>query len=207
MMETATAGYELVVIGGSAGSMSVLSELLPALPAEFPLPVVVALHLHPHQDGYFVEHLSGQCALAVREAEDKCAIEPGHVYFAPPNYHLLIESDRTLALSVDEKVNYSRPSIDVLFESAADRYGRRLIGVILTGANNDGAHGLRAIREKGGLAIAQDPGTAESPFMPSAALEVAGADFVLPPRKIGALLVELTQRRISPDVEARDPDR
>ena len=132
--------YELIVIGSSAGALDALSELLPFFPANYPLPIVVVQHLHPLQDVYFIKHYAQKCALPVKNAEEKEPIKPGVVYFASPNYHLLIEDDRTFSLSVDEKVNFSTPSTDVLFESAVDVYAQKIIGVILTGANQDGAH-------------------------------------------------------------------
>ncbi len=174
--------------------MAALTKLLPVFPADYPLPIVVAQHLHPWQDDYHLEHFGDQCALIVKEAGDKESIEAGHVYFAPPNYHLLINDDKTFSLSVDDKVNYARPSIDVLFESAVDVYAPWLVGVILTGANNDGAEGLRLIKEKGGLAIVQDPQTAESGYMPKAAMEATPVDHVLSVPEIGKLLVELPRR-------------
>jgi two-component system chemotaxis response regulator CheB len=180
-----------VVIGGSAGAMKVMSSILASLPAEYSLPIIVALHLHPLQDSYFVKHFKGGCALTVKEAEDKEAIQAGHVYFAPANYHLLVENDHTLSLSVDDRVNYSRPSIDVLFESAADAYMAHLAGVLLTGANNDGALGLKRIKEKGGLVVVQDPDTAESPYMPKTALQTTEVDYVLPLNQIGSWLAGL----------------
>ena len=136
-------------------------------------------------------HYSGGSALTVKDADEKEAIRPGFVYFAPPNYHLLIETDHTFGLSIDPKVNYSRPSIDVLFESAANVYGPRLIAILLTGANNDGAKGLRLIKEKGGLVIVQDPRSAEFPFMPEAALQAVKPDFVLGLAELGRWLAEL----------------
>jgi len=189
-------GYQIIVIGGSAGTMAALTELLPVFPAGYPLPIVIAQHLHPWQDNYHVEHFGDQCALAVKEARDKEAIEAGNVYFAPPNYHLLINDDKTFSLSIDDKVNYARPSIDVLFESAVDVYAPWLVGVILTGANNDGAQGLRLIKESGGLAIVQDPKTAESAYMPKAALEATRVDYVLPLQGIGKLLLEIAGKAI-----------
>lgn len=183
--------YQLVVIGGSAGATAALIQLLPVFPADYPWPIAVVQHLHPLQDGYFVERFAHKCALTIKEADDKEPIKAGYVYFAPPNYHLLIEDDKTFSLSIDEKVNYSRPSIDVLFESAADVYAPWLVGVILTGANNDGAQGLRRIKEKGGLVIAQDPTTAESPYMPRAAIEATAVDHILPLGDMGRLLAEL----------------
>ena len=188
--------YQVIVIGGSAGSTAVLTQLLPLFPADYPLPIVVAQHLHPWQDDSFVEHFASRCVLNVKEADDKETIQAGHIYFAPPNYHLLIEDDKTFSLSIDEKVNYTRPSIDVLFESAVDAYAPGLIGVILTGANNDGARGLRLIKERGGLTIVQDPQTAESAYMPRAALEATAVDYVLSLQDIGQLLLEIPRRTI-----------
>ena len=170
--------------------MTALTELLPILPADYPLPIVIVQHLHPLQDGFHIELYDKKCALSVKEAEDKEPIRIGHVYFAPPNYHLLIEDNRTFSLSTDEKVNYCRPSIDVLFESAADVYGPRLAAIILTGANNDGAEGLRLIKEKGGLVIVQDPQSAEFSLMPAAALQVVKPDFVFGLTEIARWLAE-----------------
>ncbi|MBN1659504.1 MAG: chemotaxis protein CheB [Anaerolineae bacterium] len=187
-MENRIAGHQVVVIGVSAGGMAVLSELLPAFPATYSLPIVVVQHLHPLQDRSFIQHFDHQSALTVKEADEKESIEAGHVYIAPPNYHLLIENDRTFSLSVDEKVNYARPAIDVLFESAADVYGDGVIGVILTGANDDGARGLRSIKARGGLAIVQDPETAEAPAMPQAAIAATHVDHVLALPEIARLL-------------------
>jgi two-component system chemotaxis response regulator CheB len=182
--------YQVVVIGASAGGMTALTELLSTFPATYSLPVIVVQHLHPLQDTCFIEHLDYKCALRIKEAGEKAPIEAGHAYFAPPNYHLLIEDDRTFSLSVDEKVNYARPAIDVLFESAADVYGSGVIGVILTGANDDGAQGLRLVRERGGLTIVQDPETAESPLMPQAAIAATQVDYILALPEIASLLVE-----------------
>jgi two-component system, chemotaxis family, protein-glutamate methylesterase/glutaminase len=185
--------YQIIVIGGSAGAMTALLELLPLLPAGFPLPIVIVVHLHPRQDSSHIVRLSSQCALTVKEADEKESLQPGTVYLAPPNYHLLIEHDRTFSLSIDERVNYSRPSIDVLFESAVQAYGSHVIGVILTGANNDGTEGLRKIKERGGLTIVQDPRTAESTYMPQAALEAMPVDHILSMPEIGKLFVKVVQ--------------
>lgn len=160
-----------VVIGASAGAVQALLALLPALPASFALPILVVVHVPPDRDNVLVPLLQAKCRLTVKEAEDKEPIVGGVIYFAPSDYHLLIEADRTLALSTDEPVNYSRPSIDVLFESAADAYGEQLLGVILTGANHDGAAGLKAVADAGGLAIVQAPAEAYATAMPDAALE------------------------------------
>jgi two-component system chemotaxis response regulator CheB len=188
--------YQIIVIGGSAGAMAALTKLLPVFPAGYPLPIVIAQHLHPWQDDYHLEHFGDQCALAVKEAADKESIEAGTIYFAPPNYHLLINDDKTFSLSIDDKVNYARPSIDVLFESAVDVYAPWIVGVILTGANNDGAEGLRLIKENGGLAIVQDPQTAESAYMPKAALAATKVDYVLPLPEISKLLLEIPRRAL-----------
>jgi two-component system chemotaxis response regulator CheB len=185
--------YQVIVIGGSAGSMTVLVGLLPDVPMDFPVPIVIAVHLHPRQDNAHIERLASQCALRVKEADEKEPIQAGTIYLAPPNYHLLIENDRTFSLSIDERVNYARPSIDVLFETAAQVYGPQAIGVVLTGANSDGARGLQLIKERGGLAIVQDPGTAESAFMPQAALEATPVDHVLAASEIGKMLVKIVQ--------------
>jgi two-component system chemotaxis response regulator CheB len=184
---------ESVFIGASAGGMEALKRVLASLPADFSVPVVVVQHMHVSQDGYLVEYLDRLCAPHVKEADDKELLRAGFVYFGPPNYHLLVEGDRTFSLSTDDKVNHSRPSIDVLFESAAEALGPGAVGVVLTGASRDGADGLRTVREKGGVAIVQDPDTAEFPLMPRSALETAGADHVLALDAIGPMLVELVK--------------
>jgi len=160
-------------------------------PADYLLPIIVVQHLHPTQKNTLLVHLDNLCPMIVKEADEKEAIQPGHIYFAPPNYHLLVERDRTFALSIDERVNYSRPSIDVLFESAVDVYGFGVIGVILTGANNDGAAGLQTIKARGGLTFVQDPETAEVPYMPQAAIAASRVDHILPLRAIGELLLNI----------------
>lgn len=167
--------YDAVAVGGSAGSLSVLLAILPRLPGDYPWPVLAVAHLHPRQKGGFVDLLDQRSSLRVKEAEDKEAIAPGQVYFAPADYHLLLEPGLTLALSADDKVRFSRPSIDVLFESAALACRSRLVGVLLSGAGDDGARGLRRIRELGGLAVVQDPARAEHPAMPQNALNALRA--------------------------------
>ncbi len=170
--------YEAVVIGVSAGAVEALSTVLPNLPGNFSLPILVVVHV-PADKSLMVELFQSRCALAVKEAEDKEWIKPGTVYFAPPNYHLMVEQGKFISLSNDEPVLYSRPSVDILFETAADAYGEALIGVIMTGASHDGAQGLRAVAESGGLAVVQDPATAQSPFMPKAALEACPDAIIL----------------------------
>lgn len=162
-----------VVIGASAGAVQALLTILPALPADYPLPVLVVVHVPPDRGNVLVPLFEAKCQVQVKEAEDKEPIIGGVVYFAPSDYHLLVEADGALALSSDEIVNYSRPSIDVLFESAADAYGPALLGVILTGANHDGAAGLKAVADAGGVAIVEDPVGAYVPTMPRAALDAS----------------------------------
>jgi two-component system, chemotaxis family, protein-glutamate methylesterase/glutaminase len=165
---------DLVAIGASWGGLHAVGSVLADLPADFPASVVIAQH-RGSDDGMLARLLDRVSALPVREAEDKDELLPGQVLVAPPDYHLLVE-DRTVALSVDEPVAFSRPSIDVLFESAAEARGEAVVGVVLTGANADGAVGLDAIWRRGGMALVQDPGEAERPEMPRAALEAcAGA--------------------------------
>jgi two-component system chemotaxis response regulator CheB len=159
---------ELVVIGGSAGALEALLALVPALPDELTAPLVVVLHLGHTQKNLVPEILRNITRRPVVEADDKQPLRAGHIYVAPPNYHLLVERTRTLALSVDEPINFSRPSIDVLFESAADAYGARCVGILLSGANEDGARGLERIADAGGHAFVQSPVTASQPTMPAA---------------------------------------
>jgi two-component system chemotaxis response regulator CheB len=168
-----------VVIGASAGAIQALSRILPALPADYPLPILVVVHVPADRNNILAPLFEAKCAVTVREAEDKEPVLPGVVYFAPPDYHLLVEAEGTLSLSSDEQVLHSRPSIDVLFESAADAYGASLIGIILTGANADGASGLKAIADAGGTAIVEDPSGAYADAMPLAALEQCPAACIL----------------------------
>jgi two-component system chemotaxis response regulator CheB len=161
---------EAIVVGASAGALEALTELLAPLPASFRLPILVVVHLSPDRKSILAELLDAKCQLEVREADDKEPIEPGTIYLAPPDYHLLVEPDKRLSLSSEEPVHYSRPSIDVLFETAAEAFGPRMIGVILTGANDDGARGLKGIRDAGGITIVQRPELAHVATMPQAAL-------------------------------------
>ena len=180
--------FKAVVMGASAGGLDALSILLAYLPETYSCPVIIVQHVHHEQGGNLIDYFNHKCALSLHEAGDKESVQPGCVYFAPPNYHLLVEPDKTFSLSVDEKVHYSRPSIDVLFESAAHVWGRDLAGIVLTGANADGADGLHVIKEYGGLTIVQDPATAEHPSMPQAALDAGEVDHVLSLEQIGELL-------------------
>lgn len=174
--------FDAIVIGASAGGVEALSVLLPALPAGLQAGVFIVLHLPRDKPSLLIEIFRHKCALRVQEADDKEPVQPGTVYFAPPDYHLLVDKgafDKSpcLALSADEPVHYSRPSIDVLFESAADVYGTGLLGIVLTGANQDGAAGLNAVHRAGGMAVVQDPASALAPLMPESALRRTQADF------------------------------
>jgi two-component system, chemotaxis family, protein-glutamate methylesterase/glutaminase len=183
--------FEAAVIGVSAGGLRALKTILPELPASFPLPIAIVQHLDAQADAYLAGFLDRISAIAVKEAEDKEPMLPGTAYLAPAGYHLLIEPDRSFSLSVDDKVNFSRPSVDLLFESAADALGEALIGIVLTGANSDGAHGLKAIKDRGGFAIVQDPQTADAPYMPRAALAATPVDRVVQLERIAPLLTQL----------------
>ncbi len=183
-----------IVIGASAGGVQALSQVLPGLPAGFPMPVLVVVHIPARKDNALVDLFARKCRLAVKEAEDKEPIEPGTIYLAPPDYHLLVETEETLALSSDEAVNHSRPAIDVLFETAADAFGADVAGIVLTGANQDGASGLRAICAAGGTAIVQDPATAEVVTMPEAALAACPGAQVLALGDIESALQAMGER-------------
>lgn len=161
---------DAVVIGASAGAVEALSRLLTGLPPRIELPILIVVHVPGRQPSQLVSLFRRKCRVEIKEAEDKEPIVPGTVYFAPADYHVLIEQDLTFSLSLDPAVNFSRPSIDVLFESAADVYGSRLLGIILTGASSDGAAGLRAIAAAGGSALCESPEQARASAMPRAAL-------------------------------------
>ena len=186
-----TKGYDAIVVGGSSGGVDALVHLLPALPASLRAAVVVVLHLPRDRRSLLADIFRKRCALPLREAQDQETIAPGTVYFAPPDYHLLVDAGPRLALSVDAPVHFSRPSIDVLFESAADQYGERLVGILLSGANEDGARGMQAIAEAGGLLMVQDPACAPMPTMPRAALARMPVPHVLSPQGIANLLADL----------------
>ena len=161
--------YEIIVVGTSWGGLSALTQLIGDLPSSFGIPIVVVQHRHRESGHFLATILQDRSSLCVCEVEDKAPIAPANVYIAPADYHLLVEPG-FFSLSTDEPVRYSRPSIDVTFVSAADTYGARAVGVVLTGANGDGSRGLKRIVDRGGLAFVQSPATAESPTMPAAAL-------------------------------------
>jgi two-component system chemotaxis response regulator CheB len=191
------ARVDAVVIGASAGGVEALSVLLPALSADSKLGVFIVMHLPRDRPSLLSEIFARKCALPVREAQDKELVSPGTVYFAPTNYHLLLDAGPQLALSADDPVHHSRPSVDVLFESAAHVYGNRLLGVILTGANEDGAEGLAAVHDSGGVTVVQEPTSAHSPQMALSALKLRTADFVLSLNEIAALLGTLKPDRVA----------
>lgn len=187
-VESLKGRIEAIVIGASAGGVEALGLILPSLPAKFRPAVLIVLHLPRERPSLLVEIYEKRCALPIREADDKEPIEPGTIYFAPPDYHMLVERNRQIALSTEEPVHFSRPSVDVLFESAADAFGSRLLGVILTGANEDGASGLHAIHRAGGVTVVQQPDSAKVPLMVVSALQRNPADFVLSLPEIAELL-------------------
>ena len=182
-MTTAEAGYDLVLVGTSWGGLAVLRALVTALPLSLCMGVVLVQHRHRDSDHLLRTLLQEGTELPVEEIEDKMALEQGRIYVAPPNYHTLIEPGH-FSLSTEAPVRHSRPSIDVTFHSAADSYGARTVGVVLTGANDDGSDGLRRIVERGGLALVQDPATAESPTMPAAAIRAVPEARVMPLRDL-----------------------
>jgi two-component system, chemotaxis family, protein-glutamate methylesterase/glutaminase len=159
-----------VVVGASAGGIEALGVLLPALPARTPFPIIIVVHLPARPPSGLVDAFASRCSIAVREAAAKETARASTAWFAPPDYHLLVEADQTFSLSIDAPDHHSRPSIDALFVSAADVYGPALLGIVLTGASSDGANGAAAILEAGGVVVVQDPTTAEMPTMPVAAI-------------------------------------
>jgi two-component system, chemotaxis family, protein-glutamate methylesterase/glutaminase len=185
---------EAVVIGASAGALEALSVILPALPAQFRLPLMIVVHMPPDRPSILAELFQAKCRIAVREAEDKEPVTAGTAYFAPPDYHLLVEADKHLSLSSDEPILYSRPSIDVLFESAADAYGPALVAIVLSGANQDGAAGIKAVADAGGTAIVQSPASAFAGAMPEAAMASCPSASVLSPHEIAAYLEKVSSR-------------
>jgi len=185
--------FKAIVIGTSYGGPDALKIILPRFNTGFPVPVIIVLHIGDHNNDVFIEYMNSICFLKVKEAESNEKISEGFIYFAPPNYHLLIESDYTFSLTTDQKHNYSRPSIDILFESAAWAYSNSLIGVVLTGANSDGAAGLKMIKEFGGMTIIQNPCSALSPAMPRAALKIAKPEIRLKLEEIADKLIELVE--------------
>jgi len=186
--------FEAVVIGASAGGLQALILLLEDLPEDYRLPFIIVQHRGKDHRELLEELLQTKCLLNVKQADEKESILPGNVYIAPPDYHLLIEHDRTFSLTTDIHVNYSRPSIDLLLESAADVYHKHLIGIVLTGSNSDGTKGLLQIKHAGGLTIAQEPSTAEYSFMPESAVRAGAAIRVLTLQEIKFYLQSIYER-------------
>jgi two-component system chemotaxis response regulator CheB len=182
---------EALVIGASAGGIDALLRILPGLPAGFGFPVAVVLHLPEDRHSRLAEVMQEHLSMPVLQAQDKGSLRPGTIYFAPPGYHLSIENDHSFSLSQEDPVHFSRPAIDMLMTSAADAYGARLCGIVLTGASADGAAGLARIGEAGGLTVVQDPAEAEIVTMPAAAIKLRAPDLVLPLREIRSLLANL----------------
>ncbi len=182
---------EAVVIGASAGGFEALLAILEGLPTSYPMPIAVVLHLPENHESKLAELFGYRLLLKVREARDKESLAPGILYFAPSGYHLSIEADHSFSLSCEERVSYARPSIDVLFASAADAYGKSLAGILLTGANYDGAAGLAGMQVAGALTIVQDPASAEIATMPEAALRRMKPDLILPLAGIHSVLLKL----------------
>ncbi|WP_024646935.1 chemotaxis protein CheB [Pseudomonas syringae] len=182
---------DAIVVGASAGGVEALLRIFSTLRPGFSLPILTVLHLPDDRRSQLAQVFQNRLPIPVKEADDKEDIVPGTLYFAPAGYHLSVESDRSLSLSQEERVFYSRPSIDILFDSAADAYGSRLAGVLLTGANNDGARGLLQVRKNGGFTVVQNPLQAQASTMPEAALALQSPDYLLSLNDIGRLLVEL----------------
>lgn len=187
--------YEAIVIGVSSGGINAMKVIFSLLPKGFNTPIIIVQHLGAHSDNQLIKLLNDKSNLSIKEADEKEKIENGKVYIAPPNYHLMIERDKTFSLSVDEPVYYARPSIDILFESAAEAYRDKLIGVILTGSNSDGTVGFKKINEYEGLTIAQDPKTAESAYMPASAIAAIKPDYILSLEDIIKLLIKIDKQK------------
>lgn len=177
-------GFDLLVIGGSAGSLAVVLKLLPLLKESMHLAVILVFHRKPGEESTLLDVLASKTKYLIKEAEDKDELVPGTIFLAPADYHLLVEKDHTLTLDDSEKVNYSRPSIDVTFESASDVYGRSLICMLLSGANADGVQGLKSVKRTGGLVVVQDPAWAEVSFMPREAVQNVDVDILITPENI-----------------------
>jgi len=187
--------YEAIVIGVSSGGLKAMKVMFSLLPSNFKMPIIIVQHIGSRSENIWIQLLNDKSQLEIKEADEKEQIENGKAYVAPPNYHLMIEMDKTFSLSIDERVNFARPSIDVLFESAAEVYQDKLIGIVLTGSNNDGTKGIKRIKECGGLTIIQHPDTAESSYMPSSAIAAIRPDYILPLEDIVQLLIEIDKQK------------
>lgn len=186
---------EAVVIGGSAGSLDVILKTLPSLTAKLTFPVIVILHRKSSFDSNLSTLFAGKTSLRVKEAEEKEELLAGTIYLAPADYHLLVEKDGSLSVDYSEKVNYSRPSIDVTFETAAEAFRENTVGILLSGANADGALGLKAIHSKGGITAVQNPETSEIAYMPNQALALGTVDYILNNDEIAYFINKLSEYR------------
>ena len=182
---------QIIALAASAGGLKALTILLSALPYDFPLPLVIVQHLSPHQPSMMADILRRKIMLPVTQAEEGDALQPGHVYLAPPGKHLLVTTQQILSLTGTEKVHHVRPSADVLFESVAACFGQNSIAVILTGGDGDGAAGILAVKRAGGITIAQDEASSESFSMPRTAIETGAVDYILPLEAITPMLMSL----------------
>ncbi|HEY6900310.1 MAG TPA: chemotaxis protein CheB [Puia sp.] len=185
---------KLLVVGGSAGSLSVILALLSAIGVDFPVPVIIVLHRSGGFESSLEELLSTRTGLEIKEVEEKEALRSGFVYICPADYHVLLETDGTFSLDYSERVHFSRPSIDVTFRSAAEVYGPGVIGVLLSGGNADGAEGLAYIQELGGITIVQDPLTADVPYMPQQAVTHMKPDYIVPAEELPIFIRGLVYR-------------
>ena len=183
-----------IVIGASYGGMEAIKTILTGLPSGFKIPVSIVLHIGNNNISNYMTVLNHKTGFIVKEAEEKELIDPGNIYFAPPNYHLQMENNFSFSLSTDQKINYSRPSIDVLFETAAWVYKNELLGILLTGSNGDGADGLKTIKDYGGITIVQNPETAAAKTMPVKAIKKEEPSFILDLEKIAQKIAELVKQ-------------
>lgn len=183
--------YNLGIIGGSAGSLEVILKLIPNLRSDLPFALVIIVHRRAAQDSVLVDLMASRASLPVKEVEEKEQILPGHIYIAPADYHLLVEKDHTFSLDYSEKINYSRPSIDVSFDSASEVYGPALFSILLSGANADGVAGMRKVKENGGLVVVQEPGSAEVEYMPRQAISQVKVHHVVYAEQLASFINQL----------------
>ncbi|GET42458.1 chemotaxis protein CheB [Microseira wollei] len=186
-----TPAFDIVTIAASADGLKALTEILSALPSNFPVPIVIVKHISPKYPSFLAEILNRQTSLTVKPAEDGEKLYPSVVYVAPPDYHLLVKPNGMISLSQSPKVRFVRPSADVLFESVAESYKERAIAIVLTGGDSDGSKGVEAIKKMGGIAIAQDKATSTVFGMPAAAIATGCVDFVLPLQEIAGAIANL----------------
>ncbi|MDQ6531360.1 chemotaxis protein CheB [Flavobacterium sp. LHD-85] len=187
------ANCKVVIIGGSAGSLQALLQILPFIDKAISFAIVIVVHRKNSDEQTLEDLIALKSKIEVKEVEDKVKLKPGFIYIAPSNYHLLFEKNETLSLDTSEKINYSRPSIDVSFESAAEVYSEHLVGILLSGSNSDGTVGLRAIQSAGGISVVQNPLSADMPFMPNNAILHTTPDFVLSTEEILEFIKEINQ--------------